>query len=206
MAKVSNNLWQKCHWQAKYPKSILYLSSVCECDVCVEPNVTHVTHLNISAKWSQIFTKTSAIINIGLGSRLKLFAGACVHARTHSARKRARYFCAFFPTFWCPFFEILKPFQTENEKTEATFRKGIDKTQLFHFINFFPTCSEACVTRINVRACVISFKRCIILGWARKWKMLGTVQCILTVIFALLLSRARAQRPKVWGDLACLTS
>ena len=43
-----------------------------------------------AAKWSQIFTKTSAIINIGLGSRLKLSVGACVHARTHSACKRAR--------------------------------------------------------------------------------------------------------------------
>ena len=32
--------------------------------------------------------KTSANVKIGLGSRLKLFAGAWVHARTHSARKR----------------------------------------------------------------------------------------------------------------------
>ena len=40
-------------------------------------SVTGVTHLNISAKWSQIFMKTSAIINIGIGSRSKLFACAC---------------------------------------------------------------------------------------------------------------------------------
>ena len=86
-----------------------------------------------------------------------MFAGVCVHSRTHSARKRARYFCAFFPTIWCPFFEILKPFQTENEKTEATFRKGIDKTQLFRFMIFFPTCSEACTKRVNVRATFVPF-------------------------------------------------
>ena len=36
------------------------------------------------------------------------------------------------------FFGILRHFLTENEKTEATFKKGIDKTKLFHFINFFP--------------------------------------------------------------------
>jgi len=61
-----------------------------------------------------------------------------------------------------------------------------------------PTCSGACVTRVNVRARVISFEQCIIRGWARKSKLLGTVQCILTVIFGLLLTRARTQRPKAW--------
>ena len=68
--------------------SILYLSTVwCESDDDdVTKSVTEVTHLNISAKWSQIFTKTSANENIGLPSWLKLFLGACVHG----ARKRAR--------------------------------------------------------------------------------------------------------------------
>ena len=150
--------------------SILYLSTVW-CVMVVTKSVTCMTHLNISAKWSQIFTKTSANINIGLESRLKLFTGACVHARTHSVRKRARYFCAFFPTFLCQFFEILKPFLTENEKNEATLKENIDKTQLFYFINFFPTSLEACMTHVNVRAPVISFKQCIIWGWARKWKL-----------------------------------
>ena len=66
-----------------------YRLSVCLSDVRHE-KCYHVTHLNISAKWSQIFTKTSAIMNIGLGSRLKLFAGACMYARTQSARERER--------------------------------------------------------------------------------------------------------------------
>ena len=52
-------------------------------------------------------------------------------------------------------------------------------------------------TRVNVRARVISFKRCIILGWPRKWKLLKTVQCILT--FALM--PTRVQWPKMWHSI-----
>ena len=76
-------------------------------------------------------------MNIGLESRLKLFAGACVHARMHSARKRARYFCAFFPTFWCPFFAILKPFQTENEKNGSHLSERYQQDATFLFSDFF---------------------------------------------------------------------
>ena len=51
-----------------------------------------VTHLNISAKWSQIFTKSSAYLRIGLLSWLKV--SVCVHVRvcTHRTSNCARNF------------------------------------------------------------------------------------------------------------------
>ena len=45
---------------------------------------------------------------------------------------------AIFFYFFGPFFDILKPFLTENEKTEAKFQISIDESHLFHFIHFFP--------------------------------------------------------------------
>ena len=59
------------------------------------------------------------------GTKVVCMFTLAVRARMHSTSKRAHYFCAFFPTFLCQFFEILKPFLTENEKTEATLKIGI---------------------------------------------------------------------------------
>ena len=64
-----------------YPGS-LYIYIIFECRLWVYlSDVWHqkcysVTHLNILAKWSQIFTKTSENVNIGLLSWLKKFVGA----------------------------------------------------------------------------------------------------------------------------------
>ena len=70
-----------------------------------------------------------------------MFVFVHVRACRHSAWKHARYFCDFFTTFFwyicCQFLVILKPFPTENEKTEATLQIGIDVAQLFSFIHFF---------------------------------------------------------------------
>ena len=54
-----------------------------------------------------------------------------------SARTAREIMHAIFAYFLGKFFDILKPFPTENEKTEATLKKGIDKTEFFHFIIFF---------------------------------------------------------------------
>ena len=42
-----------------------------------------------------------------------------------------------FPTFY-KFFDILRHFLTENEKTEATFKIGIDKAKLWYFMTHIP--------------------------------------------------------------------
>ena len=70
----------------------IYIIFEYRCAMSVTKSVTGATHLNISAKWSQIFTKTSANVNIGLGSRLKLFAGACVQLNRHSSAQYGRIF------------------------------------------------------------------------------------------------------------------
>ena len=63
----------------------------------------------------------------------------CVHAqRVKSCTLFLPIFLVIFLTFWISSAAILKPFLTENEKTEATFQIGIDDAQLFHFIIFFP--------------------------------------------------------------------
>ena len=60
-----------------------------------------------------------------------------MYTRTHSKPKRAH-------NFFMSSAAILKPFLTENEKTEATFQIGIDDAQLFHFIIFFPFWYGSC--------------------------------------------------------------
>ena len=71
--------------------SKLNFSSICVSDVC-HVCVCHlkcyrVTHLNISAKWSEMFMKFSANGNIGLLGWLTLFVGAHMHA--HGTCKHA---------------------------------------------------------------------------------------------------------------------
>ena len=59
-----------------------------------------------------------------------------------SKKKSARYFRDFFAAFFlyicCQFLVNLKPFLTENEKTQAILQIGINVAHLFDFINFFP--------------------------------------------------------------------
>ena len=100
-------------------QSILYLSTVClVCDDVCNRKCYRVTHLNISAEWSHIFTKCSANVNIGLGSISKLFVGACVQcARAHAQRAwTCMQLLCIFPFFFVSVFLNLKPFLTENEK------------------------------------------------------------------------------------------
>ena len=48
------------------------------------------------------------------------------------------------------FFEILRHFLTENEKTEATLQIGIDEAHLFHFLSFFHFSKEVLQNGRNV--------------------------------------------------------
>ena len=114
--------------------SIIKLSCVC-LFVCLRvTKVTLFSCIHSTSKWSPNFTKPSAYVKFGLQSCFKLFGSVHVPACTHSAWNRARYFCLLF----CQFFDILKPFLTENEKTETTLQIGIDEAHLFDFIHFFP--------------------------------------------------------------------
>ena len=62
-----------------------------------------------------------------------LVQSTCLRART--AREIVH---AIFAYFFCQFFDILKPFLTENEKMEATLQIVIDVAHLFGFNFFFP--------------------------------------------------------------------
>ena len=81
-----------------------------------------------TTKWSPKFTKPSAYVKFGLPSCFNCLGQCtCPHARTVREKVQAIFGYSFLSVF-----DIWKPFLTENEKkTEATFKKGIDKTQLF---------------------------------------------------------------------------
>ena len=83
----------------------------------------------INSKRHQTFTRWKV-----WSPELYTFVWASAHACMHAQHVKS---CTLFlPTFQISFFNILKPFLTENEKTEATFKKVMYKTELFHFIFF----------------------------------------------------------------------
>merc|ERR1712082_540910 len=83
-----------------------------------------------SAKGPRILTKPSPKWKLLSPKQIK-YALSIACARVHAQRKKT--YTLFLPTFLV----ILKPFLTENEKTEAALQIGMAKTQLFHFIIFF---------------------------------------------------------------------
>ena len=92
----------------------LNLSSGCV-SVClyVIESFALVTHLNISAKWSQIFTKLSANVKIGLLNWLIMFVVVHMTAFMHSICKCPRNSGQ---PLRCICFAILKPFLAKNER------------------------------------------------------------------------------------------
>ena len=133
----------------------IWVAFVCLSDDVCNQKCYRVTHLNISAKWSQIFTKTSAIMNIVLGSRLKLFAGVYARKRAHAHAQR---------TSTCTqLITVIAPLNVVG-----SLRKLIRYCQGIKDAPY--VLGRAHDARKRVR--IISFKHCIIWGWPRKWKLL----------------------------------
>ena len=75
--------------QLLYPPVVSHITPRCLSQECEEDDINcvtwksyRVTHLNISAKWSQIFTKCSANVKIGLLSWLIMCVGTYICACT----------------------------------------------------------------------------------------------------------------------------
>lgn len=101
--------------------------------VCV--SVCHVLfYLNSGAQWNKKIAKLSAYVNIVLSKWFIIFGEsmfACtVHEYMHATLD---------PHSRCSFFVILKPFLTDNEKTENTSSYGLHVTELFYFMLFLLT-------------------------------------------------------------------
>ena len=105
-----------------------------DCLIACPSRFVQICPSRFSAKSTRNFTKLSPDQKFGLLHCLKLFGTLHILACTHNAWKRAPYFCAL---FWVVSFYFLRHFLTENKKTEATLNKGMDKTEIFHFNNFF---------------------------------------------------------------------
>ena len=105
--------------------------------------VTNVTKLNISAKWSQIFTKLFAYFRIGLLSLFIMCMSMHVHACSIVHKQPIQiwmqlwpYFCTFLLLF-CQFIVIMKILPDWKwKKMEAMFQVGINVTQIFCLLFF----------------------------------------------------------------------
>ena len=144
--KMNIKLWN-C-WQSGHFESPLFFLSLYKFGSClfVRLFVRYVLSCFFNGSWlGQIKSKlhqTFSICKVWSPNLFKIVWAsprACVHAqRVKSCTLFLPIFLVICLTFSMSSAAILKPFLTENEKTEATLQIGIDDAQLFHFINFFP--------------------------------------------------------------------
>ena len=121
-------------WHQFFPESSLYKFGSCLIDCLVDcpSRFFNGSWLNqMTLDLHRTFTKWK-VWSPELFQIVQASARACVHAQ------RMKSCTLFLPTFLVSCFYFLKPFLSENEKTEAALKIGMAKAQLFNFIIFFP--------------------------------------------------------------------